>query len=164
MADWGKANSDDLGNGWRTLKDEEWKYLFNQKDYKNPIRDGKYKCNVTVCGKEHCVVVAPDDWDVTAYPLQPEYGPESTPMTWNEAQDAGLICLPAAGWRNNVNPANWNVGSYGRYWSSSRYTIGSTPFTSACSLQFSPSGIYSSSNPSNRRCVGLSVRLVKDAN
>ena len=155
MADWGKANSDDLGNGWRTLKDEEWKYLFNQKDYKNPIRDGKYKCNVTVCGKEHCVVVAPDDWDVTAYPLQGTYDSEA----WKAAQDAGLVCLPAAGQCNYTGSVS-NLGINGSYWSSTVNTNPSAEGTVAYRILFSPSLSFTN----GRRNIGFAVRLVKDAN
>ena len=47
---------------WRTLSTGEWQYLFNYGNYKNDIRKGKCACGVTVCGREACVVLLPDDW------------------------------------------------------------------------------------------------------
>ena len=47
---------------WRTLSTGEWQYLFNYGNYKNDIRKGKCACGVTVCGREVCVVLLPDDW------------------------------------------------------------------------------------------------------
>lgn len=64
-----------------------------------------------------------------------------------------FIFLPAAGYRNRFGNVNY-VGSGGRYWSS-------TPSGSnlACYLFFISGAVYMSPD---RRCVGLSVRLVQD--
>lgn len=91
----------------------EWQYLIN-KDGNQNIRKDKYKYGVTVCGKTNCLVIAPDDWDITTRPLQASYDASS----WKIAERAGLVCLPAAGHRFDT-PYIGDDGKMGYYWSSS---------------------------------------------
>lgn len=113
--DWGAMIDDE--DTWFTLSDNEWYYLLNLNPYENAKRAGRWKMFVTVCGKENCLVLAPDNWDLDAHPLQEEYSSTSTPMTWEAAQEAGLVCLPAAGQRFIDEVAL--VSECGSYWSSS---------------------------------------------
>lgn len=115
FVDWGKAycekNNITPDNTWRTLSKDEWKYLFETRTNASSL----YECGVTVCGKKNCVIIAPDNWDISANPLQASYDATA----WATAEAAGLVCLPAAGYRNGSDVDL--VGSKGFYWSSSAF-------------------------------------------
>ena len=111
------GNSFDVGGvyTWRTLTIEEWSYLFSYDNSYNDTRRDRYKCGVTVCGKNNCVVLVPDDWNLVANPLETSYDATA----WAEAQAAGAVCLPAAGWRDPDWKSVYAVGEVGSYWSGS---------------------------------------------
>ena len=152
FTDWGSMIRGEVGveTVWRTPTIEEWQYLFTGRSNASNL----YKCGVTVCEKQNCVVIAPDNWNLTASPLQSEYSATSTPMTWSEAQAAGLVCLPAAGFR--YGPYVNVVGSEGNYWSSS---VNIYSESEACAVRFSSRSV--NNNP-QMRFFGCSVRLVTD--
>lgn len=144
--DWGNAVGD--GITWYTLSQEEWKYLINNGN----IRKGKYKYGVKVCGKRNCLVLAPDGWDPVANPLQNEYSLTSSPMTWEQAEAAGLVCLPAAGYRKGSRGGD--IGATGEYWTSS-----AAGAEEAHTIYFTDHNI---NHLSNWRFWGVCVRLVTD--
>ena len=158
--DWGK----NIGNGnvWRTLSTEEWQYLFSYDgsehggaNYDNDTRRGKYKYGVTVCGKECCVVLLPDNWDTSLLSLDKfanttEYNEETT-VKWSEMEAAGAVCLPAAGYRKGL--IMYAVDSLGNYWTSSAYDD-----DYAFSESFLGDIIYA--DDYDIRYLGFSVRLV----
>ena len=158
-SDWGKNIGD--GNTWRTLTKEEWAYLINYdtvndnlNNNPNSPRYNRFKLGVTVCGKTNCLVLAPDDWDISSNALQSEYSATSTPMTWEQAEAVGLVCLPAAGGRDGSNV--WSYDEEGYYWSSNSY---SSILTHAFCLFFDDD----SCEPFYQyRSNGLSVRLVTE--
>ena len=141
---------------WLTPTRAEWQYLFKERTNASSL----YKCGVTVCGKPNCVVIAPDDWNITASPLQAEYSDTSTPMTWAEAQTAGLVCLPAAGYR--TADAVSDVGIKGWYWSSTGHLYDTTTTTG-----YNAGSVDSSDRFINigapSRGQGCSVRLITRA-
>ena len=147
FTDWGNKI---VGAVWRTPTRAEWQYLFILRSNASNL----YKCGVTVCGKQNCVVIAPDNWNLTASPLQSEYSATSTPMTWSEAQAAGLVCLPAAG-RRIYSSIVYLVDDCGYYWSSS-----ANGSDYAYNVFFTSSSV--STADSNNRSSGFSVRLVTD--
>ena len=130
--------------GWRTLSQQEWEYLFKSRTNASSL----YKYGVTVCGKTNCLIIAPDNWDTSANPLNASYDATA----WATAEAAGLVCLPAAG-RREVSSVG-NVGSYGDYWSST--TIGSD----------TANFFYFPNTPTSSRCnrdhYSYSVRLVTE--
>lgn len=158
--DWGK----NIGNGnvWRTLSTEEWQYLFSYDgsehggtNYNNDTRRGKYKYGVTVCGKECCVVLLPDNWDTSLLSLDifantTEYNEETT-VKWSAMEAAGAVCLPAAGYRKGL--IMYAVDSLGNYWTSSAYDD-----DYALSESFLGDIIYA--DDYDIRYLGFSVRLV----
>ena len=158
--DWGK----NIGNGnvWRTLSTEEWQYLFSYDgsehggtNYDNDTRRGKYKYGVTVCGKECCVVLLPDNWDTSLLSLDKfanttEYNEETT-VKWSAMEAAGAVCLPAAGYRKGL--IMYAVDSLGNYWTSSAYDD-----DYAFSESFLGDIIYA--DDYDIRYLGFSVRLV----
>ena len=124
--DWGVAycESNNITVGiWRMLSKEEWVYLINVDGDIENIRKGKYKNDVKVCGKKGCLVLAPDGWDISSNPLQDEYSTTSSPMTWEQAEAAGLVCLPAAGYYYSGHVSGDESDGY--YWSSSADSSGS---------------------------------------
>lgn len=143
FVDWGTA-IDDKGT-WRTLTTAEWQYLFNRRSNASSL----YKNGVTVCGKENCLIIAPDNWDTSAKPLNASYDATA----WATAEAAGLVCLPAAGSRSGSDVGD--VGRFGTYWSSSAY--GSTY---ACYVSYSYV-VYPDFN--GYRSYGLSVRLITES-
>ena len=176
--DWGVAycESNNIMVGtWRTLTAEEWQYLFSYdgssiggENYDNDTRRGNYKCGVTVCGKTNCAVLLPDNWQWegavgTGWQNDyPESSTQTSPVTWLTMQEAGAVCLPAAGSRfgSNFNYTD-NVGSGGNYWSSSSGGTGGFSGTDflAFTMHFDSSKAY----PLNVSCnIGYCVRLVTE--
>ena len=153
-ADGFKVNVDGRNQtGWRTLTAAEWQYIFSDSN--------KYKCGVTVCGKANCIVLLPDGWEWNANTVgtswQTEYPVESTqasPVTWQKMEDAGAVCLPAAGRRDDSNVNN--ISEYGGYWSST-----STGSNYAYLVDFDDLDVFPISR--NYRDNGYNVRLVTNA-
>lgn len=140
-------------NTWRTLTTKEWQYLFNEGDYANATRAGLYAYGVTVAGKANCTVLYPDGFsgtkvsngDLTSY---------DTASEWEAAQNEGVVCLPAVGYRSSgsVNDVNQTA----TYWSSTAYDS-----NNAYIVYFNSTILLSGSY--NNRDHGYAVRLVTDA-
>ena len=165
--DWGvayrKSNRRTLGS-WRTLTDDEWKFLLSYdpsnygqsgSNYDNVIRRGRVKCGVNVCGVGKCIVILPDDWNESVISLadfadKSGYNNDYLEFpTWNDMKDAGAVCIPYSGIREegNVVIKNWP----GYYWTS----------TSADNNQayiLKTNGEFGEEN----RNMGCSVRLVTE--
>ena len=149
--DWGYHVG--VKNTWRTLTTKEWQYLFNEGDFANATRAGLYAYGVTVAGKANCTVLYPDGFsgtkvsngDLTSYDTAPE---------WEAAQNEGVVCLPAVGYRSSgsVNDVNQTA----TYWSSTAYDS-----NNAYIVYFNSTILLSGSY--NNRDHGYAVRLVTDA-
>lgn len=156
FVDWG-VNIED-GKTWRTLSRSEWYYLFKSRSNAANL----YQINVTVCGKPACVVVAPDQC-LNGYTFQKsKMAYDET--EWAEAEAAGLVCLPCAGYcykkDASMDEQVVNVGTYAIYYSSTVYTGGLNK--NAYTVQFTPTDF--NADGSTYRNYGCSVRLVTDAN
>ena len=141
-------------NQCRTLTTEEWQYLFSYGDYDNDVRRGKYKLGVTVCGKNNCIVLLPDNWTWGSNENKGEYNY----VEWKHMEAAGAVCLPAAGFRagNNGTTDVNRAGSLGYYWSAS-----SSGVDDAFDLSFN-SG-YVDPDHNDVRFQAYSVRLVTES-
>lgn len=148
--DWGYVFGGDTSI-WRTLTFEEWKYLFGDSEE----RKDKYKLQVTICEKNsRYIVIAPDDWDLTANPLKDSYNATE----WAAAEANGLVCLPPAGNRSNSTFSFSKIGESGSYWSS---TARNSSFTK--SIAFGKNlNFYETHQNCQRNDRGFSVRLVTD--
>ncbi len=152
-ADWGVYNAITNGGAeagkWRTLSLDEWEYLIDEYG-EHEVRKGKWKNNVSVNGVRG-FVIAPDDWNLA---LQDSYGESSSPMTWKQAEEAGLVFLPAAGCRHGTYVMD--VKATGYYWSSTTdsdsYAAHEFYFTDGV---INPAGTYC-------RPYGAAVRLVSE--
>ena len=127
------------------LSKDEWQYLINNKGDEN-IRKGKYKYKVTVCEKENCLILAPDDFTGT---IETSYNAAA----WATAEAAGLVCLPAAGERDGSD--FYDVGGIGHCWSSTAYDE-----DAAYEVYFGKSNLIPDND--NDRYYGCSVRLITD--
>ena len=141
-------------NQCRTLTTEEWQYLFSYGIYDNDVRRGKYKLGVTVCGKNNCIVLLPDNGTWGANENKGEYNY----VEWKHMEAAGAVCLPAVGFRDGSggNTDVGRAGSYGYYWSAS-----SSGDDGAFDLHFDSGDV----NPGLRddRNQAYSVRLVTES-
>lgn len=149
--DWGVAYCESNGikvGTWRTLTGDEWSYLINESDrmindkpcYSNAVKGVSIE-GVTYKG----IFVYPDNYDGDVV---------SNSMTWNSINAAGIIFLPAAGFRSSGGTSVGYAGYWGRYCSSSSYSSSTERV-----LDFSESNVVT--NFTNRS-DGHSVRLVTD--
>lgn len=144
FTDWG-TTIDDKGT-WRTLTSAEWEYLVN-KDGNDTVRKGKFKCGVTVCGQQKCMILAPDNFDGT---IEDEYDESD----WTYAEAEGLVCLPPAGCRFRTDV--YFVGVYGYYRSSTADDITKANLLSFDGVEPFPGITFDS-------YYGFAVRLVTDS-
>lgn len=156
------ANTDFTVNGvtgkYRTLSKEEWLYLFGFNEEgerykpKETHRYKKYKCGVTVCGVNDCVVLKPDDYTDS---IKGSYDKAS----WAVVEAAGLVCLPASGYRDTSSVKN--CGSSGSYWSSSAIDAEKAYYVGFPIIVQDSKDINVNPDPTTRN-LGNSVRLVTD--
>jgi len=164
QADWGYNkiyNGGNAINQWRTIKREEWDFVFNHRNTISGIRYAK----VNIEG-HYGIVLLPDGWDVSNYAINDynndtvSYDSNSISISeWNENLEAnGAVLLPAAGYREGAS-YYFSLGNYfalGDYWSSSYYNT-----IEISGLGFNNSQLLSTSH--NFRWCGRTVRLVQDA-
>ena len=101
---------------WSTLTMDEWVYLLNDRTMKNDCsRYTNQTDGVTIEGADYCgIFIYPDDYAGTFV------GDASETWTWKNINDAGIVFLPAAGFRSGSgNIRVFTVGSHGYYWSAS---------------------------------------------
>lgn len=178
FVDWGEnviCNSNRNNIQWRTLSNDEWRYLFCERE-NSMYLFGFGRIN-GVCG----LIILPDDWETPAglvlYPSILKglsyniYGHFENPSEinyshntysvddWKKMECAGAVFLPAAGGRFNkyvkLQDDNYPMGSY---WSSS--ISRNLSYWDSGSLDFFSKSFYPDSY--GHRCLGLSVRLVCD--
>lgn len=156
-ADWGY----NMGTGWRTLTQAEWRYLFNTRCY----YEASYKWGLATVVGVTGLVILPDSWSLPDG-CTFSYGSSSGWTTnsydadkWALMEAAGAVFLPAAG--NRFERSVSFVGNWGYYWCSSIYAGN---HSCADDLEFNSGGLGSLTNSGGNKFVGMSVRLVIDAN
>ena len=131
--DWGQnpiSNGGNLPNQWRTLKTDEWLYLFKQRaNYVERLGFG----SVNGIGG---LIILPDEWSLPAgltfytwkdkgFIFDGNFHATAataerngythnvyTPIQWKEMEKAGAVFLPAAGERNQTTVSNVNYAAY----------------------------------------------------
>jgi len=122
FVDWG-TNDDlksTLGSGWYTMSMLEWNYIlgiYNEEGYRDNASN-LYKNGVKVCDNINCLILAPDGYDYTNFPLQKEYSNNSSPLTWAQAEAKGLVCLPGTLVRSGNVVEDFFGEICGYYWTS----------------------------------------------
>jgi len=152
--DWGS----NIGEGWYTLSQAEWDYLFNTRT------NAAAKYGYATVNSVYGIIILPDvftdpnknngsnafvgstttGWNANVY----------TSENWAFMEDAGAVFLPAAGSR--IGSSVGGVGSVGFYWSSSP---DASDVNSAYYVYFY-SGLLDPAKNSDR-FFGYSVRLVR---
>ena len=162
-ADWGIYNPISNGgnqpNQWRTLTFMEWVHLFELRNPSSGIRFAK-----AVVGGVNGVILLPDDWDASFYPLnntnRRDAGFGSNVMsttTWlNVFQANGAVFLSETGQRE-VLDYYYNGG--GLYWSTTFSFVGG-----ARGLGVGDGGMTTNSEGGYSMNLGFGVRLVRDKN
>ena len=168
--DWGKLAISNGGNaansGWRTLKSDEWTYLFNSRSAStvNGTENARF-AKAKLFGTTYGVILFPDDYEHPADITTPLTGINATGNTswsanqftaaeWEKMESAGCVFLPAAGDRKGTSVNNANLR--GNYWSSSDGSNAGA----ACRMLFFATGLNPASD--GERYYGYSVRLVRD--
>lgn len=161
FVEWGKhaiSNGGNVGNKWRTLKIEEWKYVFWLRETESNILFAKAVVN-DVDG----MILLPDNWKedyytlnyANTYDVSYDYNVISENDWTNILEAKGAVFLPAAGMRRGETM--W-VGAAGNYWSSDYYDYDDAQAYSAYFSAFMVDTWHSI-----YRNYGFSVRLVCDA-
>ena len=156
QADWGYNAISNGGNtennGWRTLNQTEWNYLFYNRTTASGIRYAKARVNGV-----NGVILLPDNWSSSTYSLRNTNSTDAayasniiSSTQWIVLEQHGAVFLPAAGYRNGTSVGN--AGSYGYYWSASCHSS-----SRAYSVYFYGGNLYTSDG---NRYYGQSVRLV----
>ena len=96
--------------GFRTLSADEWTYLLATRENAADLLAE----DVTVCGVEHCLIIAPDAClnDYAFNNTKTSYDAAD----WATAEAAGLICLPPAGYRDGTEVKSGEGNGF--YWAS----------------------------------------------
>ena len=167
QADWGYNAISNGGNtensGWRTLTMEEWDYLLN-------TRSTTHRFAKAIVHNRKGLLIFPDVFDPTI--VDPAIGYINSGTAnfnnninddeWDILEAAGCVFLPAAGYRSIISN-EVKIQSYGEqcwYWTSSKRNQ-----YNAYNIKVYKTSIASgSSSMNNLGAMGLSVRLVRNAN
>lgn len=158
QADWGTnpiVNGGNRPNSWRTLSIDEWRYLLRSRATASGVRYAIAYMNGLLG-----IVIPPDDWDNTIFPLNPvplEINAIS-PENWQLLEENGVVFLPPTGYRSGCSVAGGE--GYGGYWSTSKINLIPISETGAAwNIRTSDALLYFDETG---RHFGLSVRLVQD--
>ena len=114
---------------WRTLTEEEWKYLFIGQE-----RHGKsFKCTIiTANGDIKGVMLLPDDWEPAKWAKFHSWVPDTssdacnkyylTLEEWAALESFGAVFLPETKWEDCNAGATWAKENAIAYWSASMET------------------------------------------
>ncbi len=161
--DWGVyniiSNGGNATNQWRTLTNDEWKYLLNTRG-----DNGTYRYAKGTLQSTKGLIIFPDGFNPVSIGVTISSRNTSNAAftsniisdDWPKMEAAGCIFLPIAGLRDNTTIRNISDGGY--YWSSTHHTYNTG---NSFILEFIASTVGTSNGS---RSIGRSVRLVKNAN
>ena len=157
--DWGVNRIGDYEERtWRTLTADEWEYILDERKNASLLQGLARIADINV------LILLPDNWKcpsgVTFNSNNADgfYQNVYSISKWHLLEDAGAICLPAAGYRNG----SWleDVSCNGFYWSSSEGEWVSTDHA-ALTLRFGDNFYSAYVGEEERKYHGHSVRLVR---
>ena len=162
FVDWGN----NMGDGWRTLASNEWKYIFMKRSSGSQVfgaSNSRYThATINTDGTPvNGIILFPDGVtiarsEVTSWGSvngNSEWGTKCTSAQWKALEAKGCVFLPAAGYRYGASVSY--TGDNGYYLSSDTWED-----SGECPVCFRSN--YLSSTSSTMRHLGCSVRLVKD--
>lgn len=168
-ADWGVfnaiSNGGDQAGMWRTLTKDEWSYLLNSRTASTINGEANARYTKAVVNGTNGLVLFPDNFTMPSGMSYPSgintssasfNGNSYTESQWSRMEGAGCIFLPAAGERAGAGTLVGSVGTSGYYWSS----MYSDEYAS-WEMLFNGGDLFMRDIFRN---LGLSVRLVRDAN
>jgi len=169
----------DLGSGWHGLSLAEWRYLLGYDSGNSGVQSSRrtvqwhYYAKITGAGvgtgNKRYLLIFPDsfkesDWNTTTMGTKPTSFDATTDNSiaytannFAAMQSAGIVILPAAGYRGN---SSWSyVGVSGCYWSSTSYSD-----TNAYFMGFYSSlvGVYNDTKTNDKTYYYFPVRLVQN--
>ena len=161
FVDWGiNQISGNAPNTWRTLTNDEWGYILNERPYASSLH------GIAQVNGVNGLVLLPDNWTCPAgvtFKSGFHEGQQSSNSyadyqkidvnEWSVLEAAGAVFLPAAGIRRWDDAPN-HQAQYGRCWTASENGT-----TSACYLYFLSNKAYMNSTV---RSNAQSVRLAQD--
>lgn len=142
------AANDGVFTGWDVLTADEWYYLISTRPNSLDNAFAVRKPGVTVCGVKNCLVLAPDD-------NKTEILSSYNASQWADAEAAGYVCLPPAGFR--IGGTVSDEDNYGYYWST---TTVQNEIGSACYMKLWDSNCTAGPSQRRGRNVAMAVRLV----
>lgn len=168
-SDWGVYNAimnggiADAPGTWRTLTNDEWKYLLNTRSNYANLKTGAIVNGITG------YVFLPDNWvapeDVMLTPSNTASTNSYTLDQWAELEANGAIFLPTTGNRgettNTSTTASINSTAYCYYWTAS-HVNGYYAYRFRYYNNNSPSVDGGSSLTDSQKSRGSAVRLVRD--
>ena len=159
MTDWGEM----VGDGWYTLSGDEWYYLLKERGKQRADANRFAKARVNGVNG---LIIFPDNYNGTTsgdgitginFSGTVSFPNKNIPSaTWTSMESAGVVFLPAAGWRNNslnVSFKNTNDYNVGYYWSTT---------SSNSNAKFVRFNANVNANATNTRGWHRSVRLVRN--
>ena len=162
QADWGYnliSNGGNTENQWRTLTNDEWDFVFNNRNTISGIRFAK-----AIVNGVNGTILLPDNWDSIIFGMNNVNNSNASfdsntisSSQWTTIEDEGGVFLPAAGFRGGVTNL-YGLGHGGHYWSAIHET---DPYDRDYAYSF----CFSNSTLEwdiHYRTMGLSVRLVQD--
>lgn len=168
QADWGYnaiSNGGNVTNTWNTLSQEEWTYILFARYTDSNMRYAMAKVN-NING----LLILPDDWNPSTYNLMSTNTPTSfatntiNSADWTTLENAGVVFLPASGYRYGSNTSN--VSSLSAFYWSSTPSLTSLP--QAYCLRFWYNTNFTPTTNvamyANYRYDGYLVRLVQTVN
>ena len=159
--EWGEnkiSNGGDEANLWRTLTEDEWNYLTDERENADSLK------GLAVVEGVNCALLFPDDFEEIAsvpfiHKTEDCATNTLTEEQWYALEDAGVVCLPLGGWmRMEIGTLGTDEVQYmGVYWSSTK-SDNSAPIMGAYADD-SDFGINGTFNLSD----ACAVRLVQEA-
>ena len=160
FVDWGTNKiGNDASNTWRTLTNDEWEYLLNNRPNASSLK------GVAQVNGVNGLIFLPDNWVCPAgVTFQSGFHSNEgvdyyaayqtfTAAEWSKLESAGAVFLPAAGerWGTKVGVVQ-GIGAY----------RSATEYDSCLAYCFAFRSVGAGMDYDCRRSIGLSVRLVKD--
>lgn len=161
-ADWGYnsiSNGGNTENLWRTLTNDEWDFVFNNRNTISGIRFAK-----AIVNGVNGTIVLPDNWNNNIIEMNNANSNNASfdsntisSSQWTIIEDEGAVFLPAAGHRASTNL--YSLGIVGSYWSA-MHEVDPYDHDYVYSFNFSTQTLVACGIMD--RFYGLSVRLVQD--